>query len=394
MLHAVRLFAVLYGTWIVLSGHFTPFLLIAGAICAALTVAITLRMEIFDHQRARLVPLWRLPFYLLWLAWQIILWSLILPCIGIPGGFTGLASVRLLFGATQSGAYPSLSKVTHAWFPAKSRTIVQGWIATFFGRGGGAMSSIILGTVLMKLCGLSWQWSLVWMGMAGLAFGVLFLVFFRNSPEEHPRVNRAEIDLINEGRTPAKSTDARVLPWRFRPGQTPDPYHVWLSEIMLQQTTVATVGPYFDKFLKRWPQVSDLAAAELDDVLANWAGLGYYARARNLHRCAQVVSRDHGGSFPGTEAALLTLPGIGPYTAAAIAAIALFGEVNMLAPCRTEGESHESRCQSYQFRPIRESRQPEKLGATDRSAGLSPPHDVRPYRGDARCAGPLSWTVL
>ncbi|MBT3928907.1 MAG: Na+/H+ antiporter subunit E, partial [Rhodospirillaceae bacterium] len=77
LLHAVGLFAVLYGTWIVLSGHFTPFLLIAGAICAALTVAITLRMEIFDHQRARLVPLWRLPFYLLWLAWQIILWSLI-----------------------------------------------------------------------------------------------------------------------------------------------------------------------------------------------------------------------------------------------------------------------------------------------------------------------------
>jgi|GEM_PF-190674 len=144
----------------------------------------------------------------------IILWSLVLPCIGIPGGFTGLASVRLLFGATQSGAYPSLSKVTHAWFPAKSRTIVQGWIATFFGRGGGAMSSIILGYVLMEKCGLSWQWSLVWMGMAGLVFGVLFLVFFRNSPEEHPRVNRAEIDLINEGRTPAKSTDARVLPWR------------------------------------------------------------------------------------------------------------------------------------------------------------------------------------
>jgi A/G-specific adenine glycosylase len=114
---------------------------------------------------------------------------------------------------------------------------------------------------------------------------------------------------------------ARVLPWRFRPGQTPDPYHVWLSEIMLQQTTVATVGPYFDKFLKRWPQVSDLAAAELDDVLANWAGLGYYARARNLHKCAVAVAA-RGGVFPDTEDDLRLLPGIGPYTAAAVAAIA------------------------------------------------------------------------
>ena len=114
---------------------------------------------------------------------------------------------------------------------------------------------------------------------------------------------------------------ARVLPWRFRPGQTPDPYHVWLSEIMLQQTTVATVGPYFQKFLERWPSVSDLAAADLDDVLANWAGLGYYARARNLHKCAVAVAA-LGGVFPDTEEALRELPGIGPYTAAAVSAIA------------------------------------------------------------------------
>ncbi|HVJ33573.1 MAG TPA: A/G-specific adenine glycosylase [Terriglobia bacterium] len=114
----------------------------------------------------------------------------------------------------------------------------------------------------------------------------------------------------------------RVMPWRALPGELPDPYQVWLSEIMLQQTTVATVKGYFDAFLARWPRVEDLAAADLDAVLTAWAGLGYYARARNLHRCAQVVVREHGGRFPADEAALLTLPGIGPYTAAAIAAIA------------------------------------------------------------------------
>jgi len=114
----------------------------------------------------------------------------------------------------------------------------------------------------------------------------------------------------------------RVLPWRARAGEAPDPYRVWLSEIMLQQTTVATVGPYFLTFLARWPDVTSLAAAPLDDVLTAWAGLGYYARARNLHKCAQAVAREHGGKFPDTEAELLELPGIGDYTAAAIAAIA------------------------------------------------------------------------
>lgn len=114
----------------------------------------------------------------------------------------------------------------------------------------------------------------------------------------------------------------RRLPWRAEPGEAPDPYRVWLSEIMLQQTTVATVGPYFESFLARWPTVDALAAAELDDVLHAWQGLGYYARARNLHRCAREVTDDHGGVFPDTEAALRQLPGVGSYTAAAIAAIA------------------------------------------------------------------------
>jgi A/G-specific adenine glycosylase len=114
----------------------------------------------------------------------------------------------------------------------------------------------------------------------------------------------------------------RTLPWRAPAGVRADPYRVWLSEIMLQQTTVATVGPYFARFLERWPDVATLAAAKLDDVLHAWQGLGYYARARNLHACAQAVAARPGGRFPETEAELLTLPGIGAYTAGAIAAIA------------------------------------------------------------------------
>lgn len=120
----------------------------------------------------------------------------------------------------------------------------------------------------------------------------------------------------------------RVLPWRALPGETPDPYRVWLSEIMLQQTTVKAVGPYFLKFIDRWPNVTHMAAASLDDVLRMWAGLGYYSRARNLYACAVAVAREHGGAFPDSEEGLRELPGIGPYTAAAIAAIA-FGRQTM-----------------------------------------------------------------
>jgi A/G-specific adenine glycosylase len=114
----------------------------------------------------------------------------------------------------------------------------------------------------------------------------------------------------------------RRLPWRPPAGERADPYRVWLSEIMLQQTGVKTVGPYFEKFLARWPDVGSLGRASQDDVLRMWAGLGYYSRARNLHACAVAVLRDHGGVFPETEEGLRKLPGIGPYTAAAIGAIA------------------------------------------------------------------------
>jgi len=114
----------------------------------------------------------------------------------------------------------------------------------------------------------------------------------------------------------------RDLPWRARPGETPDPYRVWLSEIMLQQTTVTTVVPYFSDFVARWPTVEALAAAGLESVLHQWQGLGYYARARNLHKCAVLVAEELGGRFPDTEPGLKALPGVGPYTAAAVAAIA------------------------------------------------------------------------
>ena len=119
--------------------------------------------------------------------------------------------------------------------------------------------------------------------------------------------------------------NARALPWRIGPhdrarGVTPDPYRVWLSEVMLQQTQVSTVLGYYDRFLQRFPTVQDLAQAPLDEVLALWSGLGYYSRARHLHACAQRVMAQHAGQFPQDAATLRTLPGIGRSTAAAIAA--------------------------------------------------------------------------
>ena len=123
---------------------------------------------------------------------------------------------------------------------------------------------------------------------------------------------------------------ARTLPWRVGPqdgkqGVLPDPYHIWLSEVMLQQTTVATVGAYFSKFIEKWPTVGELASASTEDVMKAWAGLGYYSRARNLKACADIIAEEYDGKFPQTQAELIKLPGIGDYTSAAIAAIA-FGQ--------------------------------------------------------------------
>ena len=135
----------------------------------------------------------------LFLGTSIILWSIALVGFGLMSSLAGLGGMRFLFGIAQAGCYPGLTKATRVWFPLRSRTTVQGWVATTFGRGGGAMSPIILGTVLMGFCGLSWQAALAVMGLAGVAFGVAFLILFRNSPAEHPHVNDAEHDLITEG---------------------------------------------------------------------------------------------------------------------------------------------------------------------------------------------------
>ncbi|MGZ6039642.1 MAG: A/G-specific adenine glycosylase [Phenylobacterium sp.] len=129
--------------------------------------------------------------------------------------------------------------------------------------------------------------------------------------------------------------NSRDLPWRVRPqaraaGVRADPYRVWLSEVMLQQTTVPHATPYFLKFTARWPDVRDLAAEDDGEVMAAWAGLGYYARARNLLACARAVAGEHGGVFPNTEAGLRALPGLGPYTAAAVAAIAFDEPTNVV----------------------------------------------------------------
>ncbi|MBC6402480.1 MAG: A/G-specific adenine glycosylase [Hyphomonadaceae bacterium] len=129
--------------------------------------------------------------------------------------------------------------------------------------------------------------------------------------------------------------EGRMLPWRIRPedrarGVTADPYKVWLSEIMLQQTTIAHGAPYWMRIVDEFPTVTDLADASRDHILAMWAGLGYYARARNLHKCAQIVRDAYGGRFPESEAGLLQLPGIGPYTAATMAAICFDEPTNIV----------------------------------------------------------------
>lgn len=139
--------------------------------------------------------------------------------------------------------------------------------------------------------------------------------------ESAARVEPAAAAVLAERLLAWYDRNARPLPWRVEGDGPPDPYRIWLSEVMLQQTTVATVIPYYHQFLARWPDVGQLAAAPLESVLEAWAGLGYYARARNLHACARTLVARHQGNFPETLDGLRRLPGIGAYTAAAIAAI-------------------------------------------------------------------------
>jgi hypothetical protein len=163
---------------------------------------------------------------------------------------------------------------------------------------------------------------------------------------------------------------ARNLPWRIAPGSavTPDPYRIWLAEVMLQQTTVAAVAGYFARFTERWPSVADLAAADDADVMAAWAGLGYYARARNLLACARAVVADHDGLFPDSETGLRALPGVGDYTAAAVAAIA-FGRHAAAGrkardPCRAGA--------------ARSARSPRRLRAGSHGSGRNDLHAAQP----------------
>jgi A/G-specific adenine glycosylase len=147
----------------------------------------------------------------------------------------------------------------------------------------------------------------------------------KSTKSDHRRSRPGNKPTITEDVLTWYDANKRVLPWRAEHGARSNPYRVWLSEIMLQQTTVQAVERYYRAFLKRWPSVTSLANARLDDVLAAWAGLGYYSRARNLHRTAQLVAFERGGRFPKSASELDKLPGIGPYTAGAIASIA-FGE--------------------------------------------------------------------
>jgi len=143
---------------------------------------------------------------------SILLWSIALVGFGLTHSLLMIGALRLLFGAAQAGCYPGLTKATRVWFPLNSRTTIQGWIATTFGRGGGAMSPIILGTLLIGWCGMSWQSALAVMGLAGVVFGVVFLCLFRNSPADHPQVNDAERVLISEGGT--SQSVSGILPWK------------------------------------------------------------------------------------------------------------------------------------------------------------------------------------
>ena len=138
-------------------------------------------------------------------------------------------------------------------------------------------------------------------------------------------INKNSLDDIQELRGQILKwydTHGRELPWRYKNGAKPDPYKVWLSEIMCQQTTVQAVKPYYTKFLTLWPTIENLANAPQEDVMKEWAGLGYYARARNLHKCAQIIANDMAGTFPNNQTDLKKLPGVGDYTSAAIASIA------------------------------------------------------------------------
>jgi fucose permease len=199
----------------------------------------------------------------------IALWSLMLMCFGSAGSFGGFSAIRMVFGATQAGAYPSLAKVTRLWWPLKTRTIAQGIIASFFGRSGGAMSSIIMATLLMGLLGFDWRTALVVMGGTGIAFAGLFLWLYRNQPETDRRVNDAELRLIREGETPTKE-GPRVLPLT-RALKNPSLLVFILQQMMnagADGIYVFLMGSYF----REARGIEDVAVAGLLVSLPLWGG--------------------------------------------------------------------------------------------------------------------------
>lgn len=213
----------------------------------------------------------------------IIVWSLSTGCLGLSGSGWFLSSQRAVFGLAQAGCYPMLSKVSQIWFPVRIRTFLQGWIASFFGRAGGAMSSIILATVLMGWLGLSWQKALIVMAGAGVLFGVAVLVLFRNSPQADPRVNDAERSLIDEGRVPA-APGRHVLPWQ----------RVWrhrsLLLILLMQFLAAGADTFYSGYLGKYFLNGgiDLKQAGALASLPLWGGafggmLGGFLNDRFIH---------------------------------------------------------------------------------------------------------------
>lgn len=190
----------------------------------------------------------------------ILLWSLAMGAIVLVGSYTAAVIARLAFGATQAGCYPTLSKVTKLWFPLRVRTSVQGWVATFFGRGGGAASFFLVGTVLMGWCALSWRQSLVVLTVFGLGFGLLFIWLFRNTPKEHKWANEAETDLITDGNPEVGQATRTRLRWRKLFGSG----NMW--RLFVQQFTSA----FADNLYVYWIPIYLLTAKSLDVKEAGW----------------------------------------------------------------------------------------------------------------------------
>ncbi len=241
------------------------------------------------------------------LALAIVTWSLVLPLYAFGTRFPVLAAIRLVFGVAQAGTYPSLAKVTGSWFPIGSRTIAQGWIATFFGRGGGAMSSIIFSTLLIGYVGLSWQWSLVVMGGVGVLFGAAFLVLFRDSPDDDPRVNQAERDLIHEGSEPVDESAPKILPWRRVVRSRT------LFAFVLQQITSAGADGFYLSFMGTYFVIArgvDLAEAGILASMPLFGGafggiLGGYLNDWLVKRIGRRWARPCVGFVGKTVAAVL-----------------------------------------------------------------------------------------